>query len=157
MPRQLTPSAVRSLLAENAEEVFLLTVRIFAEGIADILLVNNLKDVQIGGKTYVAFPFNIILPNESRDKPPLAQIRIDNLDPEIIQVIRTVSGRPNFELAIRLASTPDIIEVGPITLKSSAADWDDDWVELSLVSKNLLNEPWPARNFSPTKFPGLFQ
>lgn len=157
MPRQLTPTAVRSLLAENAEEVFLLTVRIFGSGISDILLVHNLEDIQIGGKTYTAFPFNIVLPNESRDKPPLAQIRIDNLEPEIIQAIRTIEGRPNFELAIRLASAPNIIEVGPITLKSSAADWDDNWVELSLVSKNLLNEPWPSRNFSPTKFPGLFQ
>ncbi len=157
MPRQLTPTAVRSLLAENAEEVFLLTVRIFGNGFADILLVNNLEDIQIGGKTYHAFPMNVILPNESRDKPPLAQIRIDNLDPNIIKTFRTLDGKPNFEIAIRLASTPDIVEIGPITLKSSAADWDDDWIELSLVSKNLLNEPWPARNFSTTKFPGLFQ
>lgn len=157
MPRQLTPTAVRSLLAEQAEEVFLLTVRIFGQGFPNILLVNNLEDIQVGGETYVAFPFNIILPNESKDKPPQARIRIDNLSPEIIQAIRIANGKPNFEIAIRLASTPDIIEVGPITLSSSSADWDDDWVELTLNSKNLLNEPWPSRNFSPTKFQGLFQ
>lgn len=157
MPRQLTPTAVRSLLGEQAEEVFLLTVRIFGSGFADIPLVNNLEDIQVGSVTYSAFPFNIVLPNESRDKPPEARIRIDNLDPEIIQAIRTLHGKPNFELAIRLASTPDIIEVGPITLASASAEWDDDWVELTLGSKDLLTEPWPARNFSPVKFPGLFQ
>ena len=157
MPRQLTPTAVRALLAEQSEEVFLLTVRIFGNGFSDIPLVNNFEDIQVQGVTYSAFPFNIILPNESRDKPPEARIRIDNLDPKIIQAVRTLQGKPNFELAIRLASTPDIVEVGPITLSSASAEWDDNWIELTLSSKNLLNEPWPSRNFSPVKFPGLFQ
>lgn len=157
MPRKMTSQAVRSLLQEQAGEVFLLTIKITGQGFPTIRLVNNLEDIQVEGETYVAFPLNIVLPNESRDKPPVSRIRLDNLDPRIIRAIRTAQGKPTFELAIRLASQPDIIEVGPITLDSSAADWDDDWVELSLVSKNLLNEPWPYRTFSPVLYPGLFQ
>lgn len=153
----LSPQAVRSMLEEQSGEVFLLTCKITGQGFSDILLVNNLENITVESETYIAFPFNIILPNESKDKPPLSRIRIDNLDPRIIQAIRSSRGKPTFELAVRLASTPDIVEVGPIILDSAGAEWDKDWVELVLASKNLLNEPWPFRTFSPTKFPGLFQ
>jgi len=153
----ITAQAVRSMLKEQSEEVFLLTCKITGQGFPDIHLVNNLVDVTIGSDLYIAFPFSVILPNESKDTPPLSRLRIDNLDPRIIHSIRIAQGKPTFELAVRLASSPEIIEVGPIVLSSAGAEWDTNWVTLSLVSKNLLNEPWPFRTFNPSKFPGLFQ
>ena len=153
----ISAQAVRAMLEEQSGEVFLLTCRITGNGFEDIPLVNNLVDVQIGSELYTAYPFNIILPNESRDRPPISNIRMDNSYPRIIQAIRIAQGKPTFELAVRLASTPEIIEVGPIILNSSGARWDTNWVELTLSSKNLLNEPWPFRTFSPVKFKGLFQ
>jgi len=157
MPRQLSSEAVRSLLGEHTQEVFLITLRISGTGFAPLYLVNNLESITVEGQVYIPFPFSIVLPNESKDKPPRATLRIDNLSQEIIEKLRSLQGRPTFELAVRLASTPDVIEVGPITLDSSAADWNDTWVDLTLTSKNLLNEPWPSKTFSPISYPGLFQ
>lgn len=157
MPRRLTSEGVRALFDENTDEIFLVTLVISGEGFAPLYLVNNLENITAEGQEYLAFPFSIVLPNESKDKPPKASIRIDNLSQKIIEKIRSIQGRPTFEMTIRMASTPDEIEVGPITLDSSTADWDDMWIDLSLASKNLLNEPWPSRTFSPIKFPGLFQ
>jgi len=157
MPRRLSSEAVRSLLKESTTETFLLTMKVSGEGFADLHLVNNLENIVIGNNTYFAFPFQVILPNESKDKPPKASIRIDNLSQVVIRRLRAVQGRPTFELAVRLASTPEVIELGPIALDSSNADWDDTWIQLTLSSINLLNEPFPYRTFSPVTFPGLFQ
>lgn len=159
----ISPQAIRAMLSEQSEEVFLMTCEITGVGFSPIYLVNNFEDVLIrpAGKfldhVYHAFPFDIILPNESKDKPPQARIRLDNLDPEIINAIRIANGKPTFTLAIRLASDIQTIEVGPITLQSSGADWDENWVELILTSKNILNEPYPFRTFTPVLYPGLFQ
>lgn len=157
MPRQLSSEAVRAILSESTDEVFLLSLKISGEGFTPLFLINNLENVQVGSDIYLAFPFSLQLPNESKDKPPVAAIRIDNLSQQIIQKIRTLQGRPTFEIAVRMASTPDVVEVGPIVLDSGSADWDDNWITIQLSSKNLLNEPWPSRTFGPIKFPGLFQ
>ncbi|MCK5603039.1 DUF1833 family protein [Candidatus Pacearchaeota archaeon] len=157
MPRVLSSDAVIGLLSENTDEVYLIALKITGTGFSPLYLVNNLENVTMSGELHLAFPFTVILPNESKDKSPKASIRIDNLSQTIIERIRSIQGRPTFELSIRLASSPDTVEVGPITLDSSGADWDDTWISLLLVSKNLLNEPWPYRAFSPIQFPGLFQ
>ena len=48
-----------------------------------IRCVNNKVAITSNGNEYIAFPFEIVLPDSKSDSPPQATLRIDNVSREI--------------------------------------------------------------------------
>lgn len=157
MPRIVSAPALAALLAENTAEVFLTTLKISGGGITPLYFVNDLVDVTIDSIPYIAFPFDLTMPTDDPDKPPVARIRVANATREIIDEIRAATGVLQFEISIRLASSPSIIEYGPWELDGSAVSYDVDIVEVDLRGKDFSQEPFPYIRFTPSRFPGIFR
>lgn len=138
-------------------EVFLVLLTIDQDDlVSPIRVVNNNEDITSGGDLYVAFPFEIELPNNLEDSPPRSRLTIDNISREIAQAIRTMTSAATVVIEVIRAADPDTIEAtfAPFIMKN--VKWNMFHVSGDLVLENMENEPFPAGEFSAAYFPGLF-
>lgn len=122
-----------------------------------IFVVNDRKNVTSSGQEYIAFPFEIRLPDSLEDAPPRAQLLIDNVSREIGQAIRDISTAATVTIFVVLRVDPDTIEMQFPTMRLTNIRYDALQVRGDLEFEDLTREPFPARIFSPAEFPGLIQ
>jgi len=122
-----------------------------------IHVVNNTVNVISNGITYVAFPFEIALPESPENSPPRAELTISNVGREISQAIRSVGSPPSVTIAVIRQATPDVIEALHVGMKLTGVSYDAQQVSGQLVREDLVTEPYPAMTYSPAEFRGLVQ
>ena len=157
MSRSLSLAARQAVNAPETGEVFLLLLTLDLEELeTPIRVVNNTKDIVSLGETYIAFPFEIALPDEDPDSVVRVTLRIDNVDREIVKNLRTVSSPLAVSLEVVMASSPDIVEAGPFNMTLVTAEYDALTVTGELAFEDVLNEPFPGHAYVPGDYPGLF-
>jgi len=150
-------TAEAELLKQETGEAFLVLLTIDHDDLtAPIRVVNNHENITSNGNEFIAFPFEIELPGAGGDSLPEVTLRIDNVDRQIVQAIRSISGPPTVTLEVIMASTPNTIEAGPYEFTLRDATYDALTVEGRLQFQDILNEPYPADSFGPSGFQGLF-
>ena len=120
-------------------------------------LVNNRENITSNGQTYIAFPFEITLPDSNEDAPPRAMVRIDNVSREIGQAIRLMTSAAAVAIAVVRQEDPDTVEMEFTGMRNGGVQYDAMKVEFDLVFEDLAREPFPALTFSPAEFPGLIR
>lgn len=158
MSRATITSAFRAAaFAQQTDQVFLVLVRISHTDLAaDIRVVNNYENITHNGNTWVAFPFDIELPGDFEEALPTVRLTICNVDRQIVEALRTVSGPPTVVIKVVLASAPEDIQVGPITLTLREAQYNSLTVSGTLMPEDMLNEAYPCDSFTPAVAPGIF-
>ena len=157
--RDLSDSALQSTFDQRTDQVWLVFLTIdHASLAAPIRLVMNEEDVIKGGETYIAFPFEIELPGESGEQLPSARLRIANADRMIMDQIRSTItlGAPEVTIEIGLASSPDVVEYGPMKMSLSDIEYDAFMVTGTLGGEEAMSRHFPADNFDNPNFPALF-
>jgi hypothetical protein len=87
---------------------------------------------------------------------PGTTLQIQNVDREIVDIVRTLTKPPDITISVVLASAPDTVLRGPYTLKLRNVTWDALYVSGSLMIEDVLNEPVPGESMTPELFPGIF-
>lgn len=108
------------------------------------------------GDSYLYLPFQLTLPQEQDQSPPSARVVIENVGRDLVPLLRSTSTPAQVTIEILLASDLETVEVTFPTLDLAQADYDAGQATLDLVVDYLANEPYPAGNFDPSGFPGLF-
>lgn len=121
-----------------------------------IRVVHDQVDVVSRGNTFTAFPFELILPTQEADSPPVARLTIDNVSREIAQTLRSVSSAPSVLIEVVRIKDTETLELSYPLLSLRNVRYDALKVTGDLVSEDLQLEPYPAHTFSPANFPGLF-
>lgn len=153
----LSPAALQAALAQETEEVFLACLTIEHPDLqTPIRLVNDTQDLVRAAGTFIAFPFEVPVPDADDQKLSQVQIRIDNVDRSITDTIRGLDGKPQITLEVVLASSPDTVEAGPFPFSLLDSGYDALAVTGRLGFEDVLNEPFPKDSFTPQLFPGLF-
>ncbi len=122
-----------------------------------IFVVNDRVNVTSNAQEYIAFPFEIRLPDSLEDAPPRATLLIDNVSREIGQAIRDISTAAIVTISVVLRADPDTIEMDFPVMRLTNIRYDALQVSGDLEFEDLTREPFPARIFSPAEFPGLIQ
>lgn len=157
MSRSLTTTAVQAANAQETGEVFLILLTISHASLSpSIRVVGNTEDIVSNGETFLAFPFEITLPDDAPESVAQVSLKIDNVDRQIVDAIRSISSPPTVSIDVILASDPDTIEAGPFNMTLLQSDYDVLTVTGELVFEDVLNEPFPGDSFDPVGFPGLF-
>lgn len=144
-------------LKSETGEVFLVLLTIDHDDLSTpIRVVNNTVDITSGGDLYVAFPFDIQLPDNLEDSPARARLKIDNVSREIAQAIRTITTAATVVIEVIRAADPDTIEVTFAPFSLVNVTWNMFSVSGDLEIENMATEPFPAQTFTPGFFPGLF-
>lgn len=159
MPRTLSSVAREAIFAAQTGEAFLVLLTLSHPDLADpIRVTSDSVNTVSGGNTFQRFPFTIGIPDEPEDVPPSARLEIDNVSREIIAAVQTVTGPP---IAVRIevvtASTTNTVECGPYDMILQDVSGNALTVGGTLTFENILNEPFPAGEFTPTDFPGCFR
>ena len=147
-----------ALLEQNTDEVFLWLLTIeHAQSSTVFRLVNNLDDVVSRGNTYMAFPFQFMLPEDDGVTLPTIQINVDNVSLELIEIIRTYGTGITITAEIVLASAPNTVEYSVDDLSLVDATYNTQSVTLTAQIQDLLNQRFPADDYLPRTLPGMFK
>jgi hypothetical protein len=108
-------------------------------------------------KDFIFFPMEITLPSETDDGSSNCTIAINFANKELIEFIRTNLTSPaKILLQLVLSDNPSYVEASFSNFYITGVTYSAQGVNLELSMINYSTEPFPAYNFSPKYFPGLF-
>ena len=158
--RNISAGAMRELFAEHSGAAMFACLTFDHPTMsAPERVVNNTEDVTYDGQTYTALPFELTLPDDVEDRAPSLEIRIDNVERSLVELLRSVvTDLPSVQLEIvRVQDSTVTLEIGPLSLSLLSSDINVDVVTLTVGHAiDILNEPGTKEIFNPKTAPGLF-
>lgn len=121
-----------------------------------IRLVNNNEPVVSNGETYIAYPFDLILPLDTGDKIPSIKLRIDNVDQMIVDAIRELELAPKIRIQVVTSAFPDLVEKDLDFLQMRAVEYNASTIEATLEIASIWARKFPGEVIDPTNYPSLF-
>lgn len=97
-----------------------------------------------------------LLPGDQEDQPAAGTLILENLDAEMVRLVRSNSGIATLHLAVVLADTPNLIEAEYTNMEIASTDIDAGEIVLSFGREEIEMEPFPAHRMSRNYYPGLF-
>lgn len=156
MSRSLTAAAVRAVLAQETDAVFLELLTISHPDIATVRVVNNTLPITSRGNVYDGFPFSLRLPQDVAERLGTVQLTVNNVDRRLVEAIRSVPAPLTVSIEVVTAATPDLVEVGPFDCELFDVTGTMTTISGTLGFEPVLNRVFPAGKFDPQRFPGLF-
>jgi len=156
--QQMTAAALRACLSQSTDEVFLECLSINHADLSEpIRVVKNTEIITSGGHQYYPFRFDVTLPADAAEKLGELSLTISNVDRRIAEAARMINSAAIASFFVVLASSPNTIEYGPVTMALRN-------VKVNLMSvvgtlragENILYQAYPAHSFVPSIFPGMF-
>lgn len=146
-----------SAFAQDATDVWLVLLTIDHASLSDpIRVVNNTQNITSNGNSFVAFPFEITLPDNRDGAAPRAELSIDNVSREIGEAVRGMDSPASVKIEIIRADAPDTIEIEWPYFTLRNVIMNAQAVSGDLMFEDFVSEPYPAGKFVPSHFPGLF-
>lgn len=96
-----------------------------------------------------------VLPGDLDDTPASATVALENLDQEMVRLVRSFTSPANVAMAVVLASSPDQVEAEYEDLLIMSADIDAGEIQLSISREEIENEFFPSGRMTRDRFPGL--
>jgi hypothetical protein len=154
----MTENAKREIIRDETAAVFLYLVKLEAEGMDPLYLVDNTEPVTANGVTYIPCAFRCVLPEQGDDgasKP--CRIEIDNVDRRIAEAAEeTVHTQVTLTVSVVMAQSPDMIETGPLRFILRNISVSRETVQAELYDFYVYDRNLPGGRYSPLDFPGLF-
>ena len=153
---ELTADGVREAYAQETASAYIILYTITGEDLpATLYLAANNENVISNGNTFLASNITGILPEDSLDEQPKAQVQIGNVDRQISDALLLVSQAVYVKIQVVLSTVPDDIqlEIEDLQLR----DFRHDALTLSadLHPHDILSQQIPADRYDNTQFPGL--
>ncbi len=157
MSRALSQTARQALYAGETGEVFLVLLTLSHPSLTEPIRVSSdAVNTVSRGDTFIAYPFDLFIPDDTESASPRARLTIDNIDRQIVAAVRNATTAPSILIEIVLASDPDTVEASFPDFKLTNVKYDAISVSGDLTIEDFTSEPWPAAVFSPANFPGIF-
>lgn len=127
-------------------------------GIAEpVRLVNDTRDLLSQGETFLALPFELVLPKDAAKETPRAQLRIDNVGRSITAELEALEPGAELMATIQIVyrATPDVIEY-EFTAPLSGVRANMFSITATVGPSDLMRRPAVNLRFDPFTAPGLF-
>ena len=96
-----------------------------------------------------------VLPGDADDAPASARIVLENLDSEMVSLLRSFTDPASISIAVVMADTPDLIEAEWGGLQLVSADINAGEITLSISRDEVELEMFPPGRMTRMNFPGL--
>jgi hypothetical protein len=113
-------------------------------------------DVTSQGETYQAFPFDLVVPDDTEDRPPQANLTVGNVDRRLTALLESSPLPCKIDIEIVLASTPDTVEVAWYGMDLREVKYNAQTASGALNYEAMEREEYPKGSISPSYFPGAF-
>jgi Domain of unknown function (DUF1833) len=156
MPRRISPTLLRAIAAQESDEVLVVLLTLSHPSIDEPLRVcNDSQDVVSRGETFLSLPFIVTMPDDSPTSVPQVNITLDAIDRSFIQAIRSIDSAPSLLMELVLASDPDSVEMDwDFVLRN--VEYDAFSITGTLSYEQILDEPYPGDEVTPSTLPGVF-
>lgn len=122
-----------------------------------VLPLAGVRGVISRGDEYIYLPFTFSLPAEDDTGIGRASLTIDNISREIVQAVRQAIGtKISLKIEIVLSSDLNTPEVVMNDFILEGIKYDAFTVTGDVTVEYYDLEPFPARRFTPSDFPGIF-
>lgn len=108
------------------------------------------------GGQYLFLPIGFTLPDDKGDAPPQVTLTMDNVDQEMVAMLRAITSALTVKMELVLASTPDVVEVSFPSFQMTDISVTEGQIAGTLSIDALVSEPYPSGQFTPGAFPGVF-
>jgi len=157
MSRSTSLTFRQAVNARETGEAFIILVEIDSDDLSEpIRVCSDGVNVTSNGNLYVAYPFDITLPDDLEDGAPSCRITIDNVDRALTVGIRSLTSPPTVRIMVVLASDPDTLELDFDDFQLVNISYDAFTIEGTITIESYLAEPYPGNSFMPSTTPGLF-
>lgn len=154
--RILSAPAIEAVQAQETGEVMLVFLELELSPTFTLRVVNNWEEVTRGGNVYYPYRFEIGIPDEVDEGIPTVPLRIDNISSEILTSIMTLDAPIPVTMNVCLASSPNVVEAGPFSLKIIDVKWNDQDIEAELTFDDVMLEVYPGYRVTPSSHPAAF-
>lgn len=96
-----------------------------------------------------------ILPGDAEDEPASARIVLENLDADMVELVRSFTDPADISIAVVLASSPDLVEAEFTGLRLVSAEITAGEITLALSRDEIELEMFPPGRMTRLNFPGL--
>jgi len=152
----ISSTAKRALLGRASTDGLLVFVTIVTTG-ETLRFVNNPKNLTgPGSNVFTGYPFEIGLASDN-DESPTVEIRIGNIDRDVMNSIETLTSPPVFTLQVALISTPTTVEKSYTLFKLREVNADAMWISGNLAQDRISTEIWPKQRATRERCPSLFR
>lgn len=157
MSRNISAGTRQALFAAETAEAFIILLTFAHESLAEpIRVCSDSMDTVSRGNAYVAYPFELTLPDDDESRAPRARLVIDNVDRQIVATLRGLATSPVLTLEIVRTAAPDVVEAVFHDFRLRNVRYDSHVIEADLTIEDFTAEPYPAGSFCPSLFPGIF-
>lgn len=156
--REYSSAAKTNLLATSADEPFLVLLEITHPDLTEpVRVVQDSQDLTFEGNTYIACPFDVVLPDDVAGQLPQAKLQIDNIGRELTQWLESSNGGQEARCRIIQIMRSDLATVEfEITLDLTALVVNNEKVTGNLGFVNMLGRTGTVPSFTPQSAPGLW-
>ncbi|MCQ8781727.1 DUF1833 family protein [Mangrovibrevibacter kandeliae] len=163
----MSAAFLAELFRENSGEVAVMLLTIVHPDLTQTILLSSdnrdmldfetqARGTLSRGKAYGFFPMAPALPEDAEDAAPVVQIALDNVGQEMTDLLQSTTSPAIVTIEVVAASSPDVVEMTLPEMQLTSVDVDAHQVTLSLTVDPLMQEPFPADNFTPASFPSLW-
>lgn len=160
MSRMISADGLRELFAQNSGHLMLALLTITHAGLpAPVRLVNDRRPLVFGGHEYQPLAFELTLPADTEDQIPHVELRLDNVNRALVELLRSVVEPVPIALdVVRVAPDRTVtLELGPLEFSMLDAALTPSTVTIRLGYEiDILNEQATREIFNPSLAPGLF-
>lgn len=135
---------------------FASTIRLSAAPVTLLSENPDLYGLTSRSNIYEYVPMYFMLPDDDGEKAPSAQITMENIDRRLISAIRSINTPATVKLELVAASALDVVVVDFGNYQSEAFSYDSDVLTIDFTVKALTDISYPADEFGPSGFNGLF-
>ena len=157
MSRTLSLAMLVALFNQQTDDAIIPLLTIEHPGMEDTLrFALNGENITSRGEPYLAFPFDLVVPDDSPDRPPQANLTVSNIDRQMTAFLESSVIPPTVTIEIIMASAPDVVEAAWSGLTLRNVKYNVQSISGSLTYEKMATEGYPRGVFSPSYFPGMF-
>lgn len=164
--RSISQTAKTAIFSQNTDECFIVLITIDNASFTDPIRVASdsyevlpnagVRGVVSRGNEFIFLPFSVELPQQDDTGIARASLSIDNVSREIVAAARSVTTPLDITIEVVLASDVDTVEVAIQNFKLDNVTYDALTISGDISVEYFELEPYPARRFTPSDFPGIF-
>lgn len=158
MPRAYSAQYKSTLAQVSMQESPKILLEINHAGLASpIRVINDTQNLTSNGYEYIAFPFEVVLPDDFENKLPKAQLTISNVGKDLMYWIETTDGGAGSTATFKqvMRSRPNQIEWS-ITMSLFNVMATNMAVNAELGFENLFSKPAISMQYRPDNSIALF-
>lgn len=150
--------AIDSAVNSQTTDVALLWLLTVTDPASAVVLraVNNLEDVTSRGQTFTAFPFDLVLPPDTGDRPQNLNLNVSNVGRELIQVLRGQLAPPQVKLELVTSQQPDTVEKALDFFTVRNATYNAQVITFTLSPSNIFARKTCTATYNSLEYPAMF-